>query len=87
MTGSAAAALDAKAMNKNVGTRIGLPPIISLSYTPGLCPSIPHLQRLNERLLRNIDLAELPHPLFALFLLVEQLAFARRVAAVAFGGR
>ena len=37
-------------------------------------------------LLRNVDLAELPHALFALLLLVEQLAFAGGVAAVAFGG-
>ena len=45
-----------------------------------------HLQCRDERLLRNVDLAELPHALFAFLLLVEQLAFARGVAAVALGG-
>src|SRR6185436_11292591 len=45
-----------------------------------------HLQRRNERLLRNVDLAELPHLLLALLLLVEKLALARDVAAVAFRG-
>src|SRR5665213_886680 len=45
-----------------------------------------HFQRGDERFLRNVDLAELPHLLFAFLLLVEQLAFARGVAAVTFGG-
>src|SRR5665213_645676 len=45
-----------------------------------------HLQCRDQRLLRNVDLAELPHALFAFLLLVEQLAFARGVAAVTFGG-
>ena len=42
---------------------------------------IPHLQRLNERCLRDVNLADLAHALFALFLLVVQLALAD-VAAV-----
>src|SRR5665213_389185 len=45
-----------------------------------------HLQRRDERLLRDIDLAELAHLLLALLLLVEELALAGGVAAVAFGG-
>src|SRR6186997_2326274 len=43
-----------------------------------------HLQRGDEGFLRDVDLAELPHALLALLLLVEQLALARGVAAVAF---
>jgi hypothetical protein len=45
-----------------------------------------HLQRGNERLLRDVDLAELAHALLALLLLLQQLALARDVAAVAFRG-
>src|SRR5262245_50101603 len=45
-----------------------------------------HLERGDERLLRNLDLAELAHALLALLLLLEELALARHVAAVAFGG-
>ena len=45
-----------------------------------------HLQRRDERLLRDLHLAELAHALLAGFLLLEQLALARRVAAVAFCG-
>src|SRR5665213_1098019 len=45
-----------------------------------------HLQRRDEGLLRDIHLAELAHLLLALFLLVEELALAGGVAAVAFGG-
>src|SRR3546814_8276947 len=48
---------------------------------------VPHLQRLDERFLRDIHLAELAHALFAFFLLVEQLAFAGDVAAEADGQR
>ena len=33
-----------------------------------------HLQRRDERFLRNVDLAELPHAFFALLLLIEQFA-------------
>src|SRR5882757_10006367 len=43
-----------------------------------------HLQRRDERFLRDVDLAELAHLLLALFLLVEELALAADVAAIAF---
>src|SRR3954469_11930782 len=49
-------------------------------------PSAIHLQRSNEGFLRNVDLAELPHLLLAFLLLLQKLAFARDVAAVALGG-
>jgi hypothetical protein len=42
-----------------------------------------HLQRGDERFLRDVDLAELAHLLLAGLLLVEQLALAGGVAAVA----
>ena len=45
-----------------------------------------HLQRRDEGFLRDLHLAELAHPLLALFLLVEELALAGDVAAIAFGG-
>src|SRR3712207_6754947 len=45
-----------------------------------------HLQRLDERLLRDLDLAELAHALLALLLLLEELALAGDVAAVALRG-
>src|SRR4051794_5164791 len=45
-----------------------------------------HLERGNESLLWNLDLAELAHLLLAFLLLVEKLALARDVAAIAFGG-
>src|SRR5579885_3655900 len=44
------------------------------------------LQRREEGRLRNVDLAELAHALLALFLLLEELALAADVAAVALGG-
>src|SRR6266404_4197018 len=44
------------------------------------------LQHLNKRFLRNIHRAERFHAFFAFFLFLEQLAFARNVAAVTFGG-
>ena len=47
---------------------------------------VPHAQSGNERLLRDRDVAIFPHLGFALLLLLEQLAFAGRVAAIAFGG-
>src|SRR5690349_10305879 len=47
---------------------------------------LPPPQGSNERLLRNADGAILPHPLLALFLLLQKLALSGRVAAVAFGG-
>ena len=45
-----------------------------------------HLQRGDEGLLRDVDLAELAHALLAFLLLLQQLAFAHHVAAVAFRG-
>jgi hypothetical protein len=41
-----------------------------------------HLQRRNERLLRDIHLAELPHLLLAFLLLLQKLALSGDVAAV-----
>ena len=48
-------------------------------------PRSAHLQRRQERLLRDLDLADLPHALLALLLLLEELALAGDVAAVALG--
>jgi len=45
-----------------------------------------HLQGRNECLLRDVDLAELAHALLAFLLLLEKLALARDIAAIAFGG-
>ena len=45
-----------------------------------------HLERGDERLLRDFHLAELTHLLLALLLLVEKLSLAGDVAAIAFGG-
>ncbi len=45
-----------------------------------------HLQRGDEGFLRDVDLAELAHLLLAFLLLLQKLAFARDVAAVAFRG-
>src|ERR1700694_1592807 len=45
-----------------------------------------HLERGDEGLLRDLDLAELTHALLALLLLVEQFSLARHVAAVTFRG-
>ena len=42
-------------------------------------------QNRQKGLLRDVYLADALHPLFALFLLFEQLAFAGDVSAVAFG--
>src|SRR3954454_23770116 len=47
---------------------------------------VPHPQRRDERLLRDAHVAVLAHPRLALLLLLEKLAFAGRVAAVAFCG-
>ena len=52
---------------------------------PGWTSVVAHFQGLDKRRLRDVDLAELAHALLALFLLVEEFAFARDVAAVAFG--
>src|ERR1700732_5051503 len=45
-----------------------------------------HLQRGDKGLLRDVDLAELPHLLLAFLLLLQKFTFARDVAAVAFRG-
>src|SRR6476469_2210316 len=47
---------------------------------------LPHAQSSNKRLLRNADAAVLAHALLPFLLLLEELAFAGGVAAVAFGG-
>src|SRR5947207_15670276 len=47
--------------------------------------AVAHLEGGDEGRLRDLDLAELAHPLFALLLLFEELAFAGHVAAIAFG--
>src|SRR5690606_11640186 len=47
--------------------------------------SIPHLQRLDKRLLGDLHLAELAHALLAFLLLLKELALAGDVAAVALG--
>ena len=44
-----------------------------------------HLQHGQKRLLRNLHRADLLHPLLPLFLLLEELALAGDVAAVALG--
>src|SRR2546425_11834067 len=44
-----------------------------------------NLQDRQERFLRDLDRAHLLHALLSLFLLLEQLALARHVAAVALG--
>src|SRR4249919_493488 len=44
------------------------------------------LKRRDKRFLRNIDFSELPHAFLAFLLLLQQLAFARGVTAVAFRG-
>src|SRR5579884_3796487 len=63
---------------------------------PAVCPPanskgsrasarLPKLQHRQERLLRHLDASHLLHPLLALLLLLEQLALAGDVAAVALG--
>src|SRR3984893_14328914 len=47
--------------------------------------AVAHLEGGDEGGLRDLDLAELAHPLFALLLLVEELPLAGHVAAAAFG--
>ena len=49
-------------------------------------PSRVHLQRCDERLLRDLHPAELAHALLAFLLLLQKLALAGGVAAEAFGG-
>src|SRR2546426_536584 len=45
-----------------------------------------NLEDREERFLRDLDRSHLLHPLLALALLLQELAFARDVAAVALGG-
>ena len=45
-----------------------------------------HLEGGDEGFLRDVDPAELAHLLLAFLLLVQKLAFAGDVAAIAFGG-
>src|SRR5215211_9562608 len=47
---------------------------------------VAELEDGEERVLRDLDAADLLHPLLALLLALEQLALARDVAAVALGG-
>src|SRR5689334_15955320 len=47
--------------------------------------AVAHFEGGDKGGLRDFDLPELAHPLFALFLLFEKLAFAGDVAPVAFG--
>src|SRR5208337_1881954 len=59
----------------------------SLGTKGGLrLPSRIHLERGDERFLRDVDLAELAHLLLAGLLLLEELALSGGVAAVALGG-
>src|SRR5439155_14552650 len=58
----------------------------STSLQAMLVHSIPALQYRHERLLRDVDAPHAFHALFAFFLLFQEFAFARHVAAVAFGG-
>ena len=44
------------------------------------------LQHLDKSFLRNVDAADAFHPLFSFFLLLQQLAFSRDIAAVTFRG-
>ena len=62
---------------------VRLQPLGHLSRATRSTTSGVHLQRGKERALRNFNLAELAHPLLALFLLVQQLALAADVAAIA----
>src|SRR5204863_3058862 len=48
-------------------------------------PSVAELEHREKRLLRHLDAADLLHPLLAFLLLLEQLALAADVAAVALG--
>src|SRR5438309_2617673 len=52
----------------------------------GASSVISHAQRRDEGFLRYGHISILSHPLLALLLLLEELAFAGGVAAVAFGG-
>src|ERR1700738_2124667 len=56
------------------------------SRNDGASRSAIYLQRGDKRFLRDVDLAELPHLLLALLLLLQKFALARDVAAVALCG-
>src|SRR5579884_3896797 len=53
------------------------------SRAPSALPALPDVEYGEERLLRHLDRADLLHPLLPRLLLLEQLALARDVAAVA----
>ena len=58
-----------------------------VSPRPGVAASlVAVVEDRQERLLRDLDVADLLHPLLAFLLLLEQLALAGDVAAVALGG-
>ena len=61
------------------------PPDRPAARPPPGCTTSLDLQHGQERLLRDLDRADLLHALLALFLLLEELALARDVAAVALG--
>src|SRR5215470_7610394 len=67
------------------GTRPGMTSqtLSALVWARG--PSHIHLQRRNESLLRDVDLAVLAHLLLAFLLLLQKLALTRDVTAVALG--
>src|SRR5467141_824610 len=66
--------------------RMAMPRSVAIVGIAPRPPSHIHLQRRDERLLRDVHLAELAHALLAFLLLLEELALARHVAAVALGG-
>src|SRR5256885_10323209 len=66
--------------------RMAMPRSVAIVGMPRYASLHIHLQRGDERLLRDVDLAELAHALLAFLLLLQELALARHVAAVALGG-
>src|SRR3974390_410816 len=64
-------------------SRCGWPLLQAVTRSSGELIGV-HFQRGDKSFLRDLDLAELAHLLFALFLLFEELALAGNVAAVAF---
>src|SRR4029453_1252381 len=58
-----------------------MPPCAS-AFSSSLLATAVHFQYGEERLLRNLDRADLLHPLLALLLLLQQLALAGDVAPV-----
>src|SRR5437660_2271588 len=57
----------------------------AMSHQPSAVVFRVHLQHRQERFLRDLDLADPLHPLLAFLLLLEHLALACHVAAVALG--